>query len=267
MVSRSKPEVGATNCPPQVQAQLLLGQMHVDKGWFTDAFLYFEAAARSDHPAALNMLGRAYERGWGVPRNPERAALCFGKAARLGDAWAMFNLADLLLLGDGVPKNRVQAYELYVSSAEKGNVKALNMLGLLHEEGLSGCSDMEGAHLFYQAAARGGDCWGELNLARLALQQQDRATAVSCFRRAMTTKNADVLWAIIKLVLPYNDPALKCIASTAVRQVNEADGVNEVPLRDFSDVRARPIVAEGCGTWTSAPELLNDHRAELCASR
>ena len=101
-------EMPVVSCPPQVQAQLLLGQMHVDRGWLAEAFPYFEAAARSGHPVAVNMLGRAYERGWGVPRNPAQAAAYFETAAARGETWAMFNLADLLLLGDGVPKNRAR---------------------------------------------------------------------------------------------------------------------------------------------------------------
>lgn len=208
-----------TACPPQVQAQLLLGQMHVDRGWFVEAFPYFEAAARSGHPVAVNMLGRAYERGWGVPRNPAQAASCFETAAAAGEGWAMFNLADLLLLGDGVPKDRARAYWLYVSSAAKGNAKALNMLGLLHEEGVSGSTDPEGAKVFFHAAAEGGDCWAELNLARLALAQQDVTVAVSCFQRALKSGFPDVCRAIIDLIGVCENPALHIVKAQATRQL------------------------------------------------
>ncbi|MFT8952072.1 MULTISPECIES: tetratricopeptide repeat protein [unclassified Gluconobacter] len=222
-------EIPAITCPPQVQAQLLLGQMHVDTGRFADAFPYFEAAARSGHPTALNMLGRAYERGWGVVRNTGQAALYFEEAAQLGDAWAMFNLADLLLLGDGVPKDRARAYRLYVFSAEKGNAKALNMLGLLHEEGIAGTPDLEGAKIFFQAAAEGGDCWAEINLSRLALAHQDIAAAASCLQRALKTGLPDVCRAIIAAVQPYADPALKSIGAQAVRQLGLVKRLSAVP--------------------------------------
>ncbi|WP_252348279.1 tetratricopeptide repeat protein [Gluconobacter sp. P1D12_c] len=207
------------SCPPQVQAQLLLGQMHVDRGWLNEAFPYFEAAARSGHPVAVNMLGRAYERGWGVSRNPAQAAAYFEVAAALGEAWAMFNLADLLLLGDGVPKNRARAYRLYVSSAEKGNVKALNMLGLLHEDGVSGSPDPEGAKVFFQAASEGGDCWADLNLARLALAQQDVSVAVYCLQKALKTSFPDVARAIIDLIGFCEDPAFHAVKAQAIRHL------------------------------------------------
>jgi len=216
-------EMPVVSCPPQVQAQLLSGQMHVDRGWLAEAFPYFEAAARSGHPVAVNMLGRAYERGWGVPRNPAQAAAYFETAAARGETWAMFNLADLLLLGDGVPKNRARAYRLYVSSAEKGNVKALNMLGLLHEDGISGVPDPEGAKVFFQAASEGGDCWADLNLARLALAQQDVPVAVSCFQRALQSGSPDVSQAIIGLIGLSENFALHAVKAQAIRQLAQKE--------------------------------------------
>ncbi|GAN91298.1 hypothetical protein Gbfr_029_077 [Gluconobacter frateurii M-2] len=229
-------EKPAASCPPQVQAQLLLGQMHVDRGWFGEAFPYFEAAARSGHPVAVNMLGRAYERGWGVVRNSAQAASYFETAAAAGEGWAMFNLADLLLLGDGVPKNRARAYRLYVSSAEKGNVKALNMLGLLHEEGICGAPDPEGVKVLFQAASEGGDCWADLNLARLALAQQDVSVALSCFRRALKSGFPDVCRAIIDLIGVCENPVLHTVKVQAIRQIagKERPKIVSTPLEQTS---------------------------------
>lgn len=57
-----------------VTMQLLLGQICLDNGKPAEAFSLFEVASRSGDPRALNMLGRAYERGWGVARNRRRPA-------------------------------------------------------------------------------------------------------------------------------------------------------------------------------------------------
>lgn len=111
-----------------------------------------------------------------------------------------------------------RAYRLYVSSAEKGNVKALNMLGLLHEDGISGVPDPEGAKVFFQAASEGGDCWADLNLARLALAQQDVPVAVSCFQRALQSGFPDVSQAIIGLIGRSENSALHAVKAQAIRQ-------------------------------------------------
>lgn len=201
--------------PRQVQAQLLLGQLHLDQGRDKDAFAYFEIAARSGHPVAVNMLGRAYERGWGVSRDPRFAARCFAVAANGGDSWAMFNLADLLLSGRQEPFDRLEAYRLYVRAAQGGNAKALNMIGLLHEDGIAGQPDRESARQFFQAAAEAGDCWGWLNLGRLRLEDGDSPNALPYFEQALDTGFPDVFRALASCLRPYADPALRRLARQA----------------------------------------------------
>ncbi|MFW7270149.1 tetratricopeptide repeat protein [Gluconacetobacter sp. Hr-1-5] len=173
------------NPPDMVDVQLLLGQIHLDKGDVSRAFEMFVAAARSGQPRALNMLGRAYERGWGVERNIPRALEYFEAAARGGDGWAEFNLGDLHLAGDGVPCDIGRAYEHYLRAARRGIAKALNMLGLMHEEGRPHGPDPGGARLFYEAAAEGGDCWACLNMGRLCLDGNDPDEAVRWFERSL----------------------------------------------------------------------------------
>lgn len=207
--------------PEQVKAQLILAQSHLDAGRQKDAFSCFGIAARSGHPVALNMLGRAYERGWGVKRDPAMAARCFETAIEGGDGWAMFNLADLFLIGEGVPKNEQRAYQLYVDAARTGNVKALNMLGIMHEEGPppSGKPDVEGARQFYQAAAEGGDCWAWLNLGRLALERlssggDEWRVAAEAFEKALDVAVGGVSDAVLHLIRPHaRKPAFQAVLS------------------------------------------------------
>ena len=58
------------------------------------AFRWFQIAARSGDAAALNMLGRCYERGWGVAVDLSEAARSYRLAAAKADHWAQFNLAS-----------------------------------------------------------------------------------------------------------------------------------------------------------------------------
>ncbi|MFW6682028.1 tetratricopeptide repeat protein [Komagataeibacter intermedius] len=139
-----------------VETQLMLGQIHLDHGRLQDAFMMFEAAARSGEPRALNMLGRAYERGWGTACNPAAAAMYFHKAAYAGDPWAAFNLADLYMAGRGVAGDPDRAGDLYAMAARGGVAKALTMLGLLAEDGTCAMVSPRSAPCFSMPPPWGG---------------------------------------------------------------------------------------------------------------
>lgn len=179
-----------------ISALLALGQICLNHGDEERAFGLFEAAARSGSADALNMLGRAYERGWGVRRNPAVAGMYFQIAAEKGNGWGMFNLADLCLSGEGGEKNPVMAYWLYAEAARKGVAKSLNMLGLLHEDGLSGQLNPEDAETFFHAAAMAGDCWGFVNTGRLHLVKNEIKEAAFSFRKALSLGFCDVFLAV-----------------------------------------------------------------------
>ena len=91
--------------PDTTEVQLLLGQMYLNKGEFTQAFGMFAVAAQSGQAKALNMLGRAYEQGWGVPRSVVQALTYFEAAAVHDYGWAHFNLGDLYLSGHVLTSN------------------------------------------------------------------------------------------------------------------------------------------------------------------
>ncbi|MFD1744296.1 tetratricopeptide repeat protein [Rhizobium helianthi] len=176
-----------THEPPSiVEAQLALGQMHLDRGEHEQAIEHFRAAARSGEPVALNMLGRAYERGWGTVADAVSAAAYYDAAARQGDAWAMFNLADLYVRGAGVLRDEAAAYALYVEAARKGLGKSLNMLGLFHEEGRVVEKDCDAAMALFQAGADAGDCWAMFNAARLSLLAGAEGAAVRYFELSLS---------------------------------------------------------------------------------
>lgn len=171
--------------PSPVEGQLVLAQIYLDRGQMQAAFSMIEVAARSGQPAALNMLGRAYERGWGVTPNPLVAMQYFEMAAGQNYGWAFFNLADLYMAGHGPPRDVARAYGLYVQAAQAGVAKALNMIGLLHED--NSPKGLSVAREYYEAAAEAGDCWGALNMARLALQNGNISMAREFFQKTLET--------------------------------------------------------------------------------
>ncbi len=188
-----------------VNVQLMLGQIYLNNGKFSDAFSMFEVAARSGDPRALNMLGRAYERGWGVACNASVAAMYFSHAASMGEGWAMFNLADLYLAGKGVKKDPKKAYNLYVMSAQHGVSKAFNMLGLIIEDGLIPEIDQRKSIAFFRAAINSGDCWGYLNMARYHLLYGEKEAALKCLEGALDLGFRDVFLAIEQFLCGVTD--------------------------------------------------------------
>lgn len=173
--------------PDEVDALLLLGQTHLDNHRPRDAFDCFRDAARSGRAAALNMLGRCHERGWGVARDAALAARLFRAAAEGGEPWAMFNLADLLWRGDGCEKDAEAAFRFYEAAARGGVGKALNMLGLFHENGEVVAKDRDAALAFFEAGAEGGDCWAAFNLARCLAADGRHEAARAWLLRARET--------------------------------------------------------------------------------
>lgn len=168
-----------------VEGQLMLAQIYLDRQQMQAAFSMIEVAARSGDAQALNMLGRAYERGWGVAPNPQLAMQYFEMAASQNYGWAFFNLADLYLAGHGTSRDVGRAYTLYVKAAQAGVAKALNMIGLLQED--QSPAGVVAARQYYRSAAEAGDCWGALNMARLALQEGDTQSAQVFFQKTLET--------------------------------------------------------------------------------
>lgn len=201
--------------PDMVEAQLLLGQMYLDNSDFSRAFEMFSIAARSGRPRALNMLGRAYDRGWGVPRNVFLAVKYFEVAAQDGDGWAEFNLGDIYLTGDGLPADPVRAYGHYIIAAQKGVAKALNMLGLMHEQGICGSPDPEGARQFFEAAGEGGDCWACFNMGRLILDKNDVELAAHWFERSLSLGFSEYWQCLETFLKDAGAPVLRRIAAEA----------------------------------------------------
>ncbi|WP_312529411.1 tetratricopeptide repeat protein [Paracoccus sp. (in: a-proteobacteria)] len=167
MTSPSNTGYHPTSTDPASSA-LALGQLMLDTGQPLAAIESFEAAAQGGNAAAMNMLGRIHERGWGIPSDAVKAAAYYRMASDAGEAWASINLADLYLQGIGVEQSDAEAHRLYCAAAETGHPKALNMLGMMAEGG-RGPETSDVAQDYFIRAAEGGECWGQFNAARLLI--------------------------------------------------------------------------------------------------
>ena len=151
------------------EAQATYGQMLLDGGDQREGLRWFSLAAGQGHVMAMNMVGRCYDLGWGVPIDKARAAAWYEAAARRGLDWGMYNYATLLALGDGVAEDRSAALDWLRKAAAMGNAKAINFVGSFHEDGWVVERDMRAAAGCYARAAAGGDFRGHFNHARMLI--------------------------------------------------------------------------------------------------
>jgi TPR repeat protein len=153
------------------EAQAVYGQMLLDgAGVVQDrvaAFGWFWKAAQQGHLMGLNMLGRCYDLGWGIPVNKARAAECFRVAAEGGLDWGMYNYGSALALGAGLTQDKAAALAWFEKAAAMGHAKSKNFVGSFHEDGALVPRDLAAAADCYRQAAEGGDFRGMFNHARM----------------------------------------------------------------------------------------------------
>ncbi len=190
--------------PEHADAALALGQLLLDTGQPLAAIDSFETAAREGNAAAMNMLGRLHERGWGIPANLETAAQYYRRACEGGEVWAAINLADLYLQGHGVEQSDDEAHSLYQRAADAGHAKAMNMLGMMAEAG-RGPEGIEAAEGHFLRAAEAGDCWGQFNAARLLFASGQVETALGWIDRSLADSPPEYLRVIVNALGGHAD--------------------------------------------------------------
>ncbi len=198
-----------------VEAQLLLGQLALQRGDHDAALEWFRIASRHGDARGFNMLGRCYERGWGVAVDEEMAVAYFRHAAELGDAWATFNLADAYARGRGCQRDDGLAYTYYVKAAGLGHAKSLNMLGLFHEEGRAVAADESAAREFFRAGAEAGDCWAQFNHARMLIGDREISGAVVWLDKALDSGFPDFWMSMAEILSAISEPQLQAIGRKA----------------------------------------------------
>jgi TPR repeat protein len=205
------------------EAQALYGQMLLD-GKLVErapsaALHWFERAARRGNVMAINMVGRCIDQGWGVARSPRLAMKWFRKAAEMGLDWGMYNLATLLVLGEGgVPEDRTEALHWLRRAVELGHVKSMNLLGGFYEDGWEVRQDRNAACEYYRMAAIGGDFRGQFNYARMLSEEGDIMGALHWLKRVPETATPAFLVKTRTFLLESPIPALREFALTMVEE-------------------------------------------------
>jgi len=170
-------------------AQVRLGRMLLE-GPAKDeraAFACFLSAAKAGDIDAQNMVGRAYENGWGTAKDFARAAQHYRIAAEAGLAWAQYNLGHLLLDGNGVARDHAAAFRWYFAAAAQGHERSMNLVARCCEEGWGCPRDPAAARMWYRRSAEAGYFRGAYNYATILSAEGCIAGALRWFRQALET--------------------------------------------------------------------------------
>ena len=128
---------------------------HERHDYATEFALLRPLAERGD-PGAQIELGSMYGLGQGVPRDDVEAVGWFRKAADQGNAEAQDNLGITYASGLGVPQDDVEAGRWFHKSADQGNAQAQEFLGMMYDTGRGVPQDYVQALTWFSLAAAGG---------------------------------------------------------------------------------------------------------------
>ncbi|WP_086555064.1 tetratricopeptide repeat protein [Acetobacter sp. DmW_043] len=197
-------------------AQIVYGQMLLDgQGVDRDhvgAFMWFEKATKSGDPEALNMIGRCYEQGWGVEQNMTLATEFFEKASKYGHLWGQVNFAQMLMRRND-PDNFSRCISMFHNAAVVGSgkaqLKAMNSLARMLEEGWGCNADPERAAFWYIQAARRGDHWAQYNIFTILYKKNKKQEAISWLKNAISISDNGFRRRIAALLLARPEEDLR----------------------------------------------------------
>lgn len=173
-----------------VRASYLLGRLYqfgaAVKRDPAKAIPLFEAGAKRGDPYSQYALGRALVTGLGTKPDVERGMAMVTSAAESGHTYAMNMLGGEYLSGDHVKKDDARALKFINESADREDVFGMVLLGVLYRDG-SGVEKnaTRAAELFEKARAKGHPYAGRL-LGRMALRDKtaDLNTVTGWYRES-----------------------------------------------------------------------------------
>lgn len=180
------------------------------------AYRWFKIAARGGDAEALNMVGRCYECGWGVPQDPEEAVRWFRYAADKNFAWAQYNLGKLLARGHGGNTDPKVALTLLVSAARRNVPKAMNMLGKYREGSSVPRRRERSARLWYRWAAE-RDCFrGQFNYGRFLVAEGRVSDGIHLFRTSLAQAPAQYRNEVLEILRTHPLSELRELAEREI---------------------------------------------------
>ncbi len=211
-----------------VHQQVVLGEAYFNGNGVPQdlklAAYWYEKAAGSGDPLAMNQLGYFYQTGIGVAADPSRAVHWYQLAASSGLLRAKINLGVAYLFGSGVPRNPQMAEHLFDEAAKAGDATACAYLGDMYYFGVGVQTDKSAAQRWYEKGARLHDYLAEF---RMAFFLSEPTAAPRDMRRALSLFSASASKGYVPAMygeglLMLNHPELGGSLDEAVRLINAA---------------------------------------------
>ena len=127
------------------------------------AAMWFRKAAEQGHADAQFVLGLMYAKDEGLEKNDWKATEWFRKAAEQGHADSQFNLGVRYGFGRGVRKDYGLAFNCYQKAANQGHAFAQNNLGSMYEKGEGVPKNDKKAIEWYEKSAKRKNAWAAQN--------------------------------------------------------------------------------------------------------
>lgn len=144
--------------PGNADAEAWLGAVLLDRGQNAEGLRRLQHASDAGSSEGTHQLALVFAQGRaGTPRNIQRAAELFERAASAGHRRAQINIGLLYFRGQGVPRDLVQARAWLEKAAADDDPYALYALGRTMEDaqGLAGQDPVRAVDLYRRAAEKG----------------------------------------------------------------------------------------------------------------
>jgi cell division protein FtsZ len=142
----------------------------------------------SSHPEDLFQRAERLYHGYGVPQSHETALRLYRRAARRGHAAAQNRLGWMLERGEGGETDVEDAARWHRKAADQGHLNAMNDLGYLYRQGRGVARDFRQAFYWFGQAAEKDYSYAEFNLGQMFENgwgvKRDLSEAVRWYRRA-----------------------------------------------------------------------------------
>ncbi len=139
------------------------------------ALLLFQKAAERGHVRGMEFYGEALRDGIGTPPDPVAALKWFAAAGDAGSSFGNFAAGSMLDRGKpGVPRDTAAAERYYLRAAAMGEAGAMNNLAIILEDR----GDLKNAKAWYEKAAAAGSSNARISLAALERDLEIKASGV-----------------------------------------------------------------------------------------
>jgi TPR repeat protein len=103
------------------------------------------------------------------------------------------SLTNMPVLAAGLDDADERLFQVQLSLAEKGDVRAQYFLGEMHEQGLGTKQDIEEAYKWYEKAAEQGDAWAKRKIAHRAEMEAEtkKEQTTNTLKPAPVSRNAN----------------------------------------------------------------------------